>query len=141
MKLFYSDKFSEPQGGSPYLAMLAFVVLYYVVTLVIGLLIGGAAGSEIGSDWWIGVFLGILPTSSRYGIKIGRLRTVLLLVVAAAFLYFAKTITGELIPFTLTEQMGTIEILASVGALMVIGLICVKLVGHFLWKGFKGNLF
>ncbi|MQT97709.1 hypothetical protein [Pseudomonas helleri] len=141
MKLFYSDKFFEPQGGSPYLAMLAFVVLYYVVTLVIGLLIGRAAGREIGSDWWIGVFLGILPTSSRYGIKIGRLRALLLLAVAAAFLYYAKTLTGVLIPFTPTEQMGTIEIIAAVGALIVIGLICVRLVGHFIWKGFTGNLF
>lgn len=139
MKLFYSDKFSEPQGGSPYLAMLAFVVLYYVLTVVIGLCIGGAAGHEISSDSWIGFFFGILPTSRKYGIKIGRLRTVLLLAVATAFLYFAKTITEALIPFVLGE-MGTIEILATVGALMVIVLICVKLVGHFIWKGFR-NIF
>ncbi len=141
MKLFYSDKFSEPQGGSPYLAMLAFVVLYYVVTLVVGLLIGGAAGHEISSDWWIGIFFGVLPTSGRYGIKIGKLRTILLMATAAAFLFYAKTITGVLIPFTFTEQMGTIKILAAVGAEIVIGLICVKLVSHFIWKGFTGNLF
>lgn len=141
MKLFYSDKFSEPQGGSPYLAMLAFVVLYYGVTLAVGLLIGGTAGHEIGSDWLIGIFFGILPTSDRYGIKIGRLRTVLLLAAGAAFLYFAKTLTGELIPFTLREQMVTIEILAAVGAEIVIGYACMKLVGRFIWKGFTSNLF
>ncbi|MGO3579660.1 hypothetical protein ACTXN4_16150 [Pseudomonas helleri] len=141
MKLFYSDKFSEPQGGSPYLAMLAFVVLYYVATLTVGLGIGGAVGHEICSDWWVGMFLGILPTGSRYGIKIGRLKALLLLVVAVAFLYGAKTLTGVLVPLTLTEKMGTLEILAALGAEIIIGLICVKLVGHFIWKGFTGNLF
>ena len=141
MKLFYSDKFSEPQGGSPYLAMLSFVVLYYVVTLVTGLLIGGSAGSAIGSDWWIGVFFGIFPTSSRYGLIIGRVKTIFLLAGAIASLYFAKTITAELIPFALTEQMATIEIVSATGTLLLIGLICVKLVGRFIWNGFAGNLF
>jgi hypothetical protein len=141
MKLFYSDKFSEPQGGSPYLAMLAFVALYYVVTMVIGLCIGGAAGHEISSDWWIGTFLGILPTSSRYGIKIGRLRALLLLAVAVAFLYYAKSITGVVVPFTPADPMGAIEIVVSLGAEILIGLTCVKLVGRFIWKGFMGNLF
>ena len=141
MKLFYSDKFFEPQGGSPYLAMLTFVVLYYVFTMVIGLLVGGPAGHEICADWWVGTFLGILPTSSRYGIKIGRLKALLLLAVAAAFLYYAKSITGVVVPFTPADPMGTIEIVAALGAEIIIGLICVKLVGRFVWKGFLGNLF
>jgi hypothetical protein len=121
--------------------MLAFLVLYYVVTLVVGLLIGGAAGHDIGSDWWVGIFLGILPTSSKYGIKIGRLRALFLVGGAAAFLYYAKTITGVLIPFTPTEQIGTIEVIAAFGAEILIGSICVKLVGQFVWKGFLGDLF
>ena len=90
------------------MAMLTFVVLYYVFTMVIGLLVGGPAGHEICADWLVGTFLGILPTSSRYGIKIGRLKALLLLAVAAAFLYYAKSITGVVVPFTPADPMGTI---------------------------------
>lgn len=141
MKLFYSDKFSEPQEGSPYSAMLAFVVLYYVCTLGVGLWIGGRAGHEIVSDWWVGTFLGILPASGRYKIRIGRLRTFLLVVLAIAALYCAKGLTGLLIPLAPTKELGTIEIVFALGAEISIGLFCVKLVGQYLWSGFKGNLF
>ncbi|SBW85296.1 Conserved hypothetical membrane protein (plasmid) [Pseudomonas veronii 1YdBTEX2] len=141
MKLFYSDKFSEPQGGSPYSAMLAFLVLYCVCTLGIGFWIGGTAGHEIYSDWWVGTFLGILPTSGRYKIRIGRLRALLLVIFAVAALYYAKGLIELLIPFAPTEQLGTIEILVALGAEIFIGLICVNLVGQYLWKGFKVNLF
>lgn len=141
MKLFYSDRFSEPQGGSPYLAILAFVVLYCGFTVGIGLLISGSVGHAIFSDCWVGAFLGILPTSARYKIRIGRLRALLLVVHAIAFLNYAKVIAGLLLPLPPSEQLQMLELAAATSLEVLTGLICVKLVAQLLWKGFGGNLF
>lgn len=121
--------------------MFAFVVLYCGFTVGIGLLISGSVGQAIFSDCWVGAFLGILPTSARYKIRIGRLRALLLVVLAIAFLNFAKVIAGLLLPSPQSEQLQMLELAAATSVEVLTGLICVKLVAQFLWKGFGGNLF
>lgn len=126
-------------GGSPYTALAAFIAGYHLISTVLGMLVGGPAGAALMSDWGTAAFFLAFFCTRGFRIRIGKSKTILVLLVAIAALVLAEWFTHQIWPPAPEQAKSWAGVACSV-AMLALAKALQVLVCRYIWPGFRATL-